>query len=105
MLHCQWWKPCPYQGGISGNFNSYNYYNLDQPSLEDLVICQVKIKDNYSKKLSAYDKILGSVHAKLETLFSTMDCGKIPWQPEPTTENVNVFMACVGDPHLRLVMY
>jgi hypothetical protein len=71
MLHCQWWKPCPYQGGISGNFNSYNYYNLDQPSLEDLVICQVKIKDNYSKKLSAYDKILGSVHAKLETLFST----------------------------------
>ena len=40
--------------------------------LRDLVLGQVKINENISKKLLANDKTLESLNEKLETLFSTL---------------------------------
>ena len=40
--------------------------------LRDLVLGQVKINENISKKLLAIDKTLESLNVKLETLSSTL---------------------------------
>ena len=43
---------------------------MNQPSLRDLVFGQAKINESLNKKLAANDKILESIHAKVETLSS-----------------------------------
>ena len=59
--------PPPFQGG-GNNFNSN--FNSNQPSLRDLVFGQAKINESLHKKLTANDKILESIHAKVKTLSS-----------------------------------
>ena len=62
----------PFQGGgnnYNSNFNSN--FNLNQPSLRDLVFGQAKINESLNKKLVVNDKILESIHVKVETLSST----------------------------------
>ena len=61
----------PFQGG-GNNFNlNFNLnFNSNQPSLRDLVFGQAKINESLNKKLAANDKILESIHAKVETLSS-----------------------------------
>ena len=55
----------PLQGG-GINFNSN--FNSNQPSLRDLVFGQAKINESLNRKLATNDKILESIHAKVETL-------------------------------------
>ena len=62
-----WNQPCPcYQGG-NGNSNSSNPV---QPTLRDLVYGQVKINESIQKKLTANDKSVETIHAKMDS-FST----------------------------------
>ena len=61
-------QSCP-QGGNS-NFNSN--YNLNQPSLKDLVLGQAKINENITKKLMLHDKMFENINSKLETLSSSV---------------------------------
>ena len=105
----------PFQGG-GNNFNSnFNLnFNSIQPSLRDLVFGQAKINKSLNKKLAANDKILESIHAKVETLSSAhknqlsfnkmietqfaqlaaaapvSENGKIPGQPESPVEIANM---------------
>ena len=46
--------------------------NSNQPSLRDLVFGQAKINESLNKKLSANDKVLENVNAKVETLSSAL---------------------------------
>ena len=56
----------------SNNFNSNfsSNFNSNQPSLRDLFFGQAKINESLNIKLAANDKILESIHAKVETLSS-----------------------------------
>ena len=61
----------PFQGGgnnYNSNFNSN--FKSNQPSLRDLVFGQAKINESLNKKLVVNDKILESIHAKVETHLS-----------------------------------
>ena len=61
----------PFQGGGNNNNSNFNSnFNSNQPSLRDLVFGQAKINESLNRKLAANDKILESIHAKVETLFS-----------------------------------
>ena len=60
----------PFQGGNNYNSNFNSNFNSNQPSLRDLVFGQAKINESLNKKLAANDKILESIHAKVETLSS-----------------------------------
>ena len=53
---------------FNSNFNSN--LNSNQPSLRDLVFGQAKINESLNRKLAANNKILESIHAKVETLSS-----------------------------------
>ena len=99
------------QGGNS-NFNSN--YNLNQPSLKDLVLGQAKINENLTKKLMFNDKMIENINSKLKNLSSLLKnqlsfnkmietqiaqiaaaipinhSGKIPGQPENSPEFVHV---------------
>ena len=55
-----------YQGG-NGNSNSFN---PNQPTLRDLVYGQTKIYESLQKKLAATDKLMETIHAKMDG-FST----------------------------------
>jgi hypothetical protein len=48
-----------------GNSNYNSNFNLNQPSLKDLVLGQVKIHENITKKLSYNDKMFENVNSKL----------------------------------------
>ena len=93
------------------NFNSN--YNLNQPSLKNLVLGQAKINENLTKKLTYNDKMLENIYFKIEGLSSSVQNqlsfnkmietklaqiaaaipinneGKIPGQPENSLEKVN----------------
>jgi hypothetical protein len=58
----------PFQG--NSNFNSN--YNLNQPSLRDLVLGQAKINENLTKNISNNDKILEKINTKPEGLSATV---------------------------------
>jgi hypothetical protein len=58
----------PFQG--SSNFNSN--YNLNQPSLRDLVLGQAKINENLTKKISDNDKILENINTKPKGVSATI---------------------------------
>ena len=86
---------------------------MNQPSFKDLVLGQVKINENITKKLMSNDKILKNINSQIESLSSTVknqlsfnkmietqisqiyaaipgnQSGKIPGQPENSLENVN----------------
>jgi hypothetical protein len=51
-----------YQGG---NLNFNSNYNLNQPSLKDLVLGQAKINENIAKKLMLNDKMLENINSKI----------------------------------------
>ena len=52
------------------NFNSN--FNLNQPSLKDLVLCQAQINKNITKKLMFNDKMIENINSKLESLSSSV---------------------------------
>jgi len=62
-----WNQPCPYYQG--GNGNSI-FFNPNQPTLRDLVYGQAKINESIQKKLTANDKSVETIHAKMDS-FST----------------------------------
>jgi len=43
---------------------------LNQPSFKDLILGQVKINENITKKLMYNDKMLENINSKIETLSS-----------------------------------
>jgi hypothetical protein len=45
---------------------------LNQPSLKDLVLSQVKINESLTKKLTTNDKILENINAQIEGLTSAV---------------------------------
>ena len=53
-------------------YHGDNNFNSNQPSLEDLVYGQAKINETISKRLSANDKTLESISAKMEGLSSAI---------------------------------
>ena len=93
--------------------NNFSNSFSNQPSLKDLVLGQAKINENLTKKLSFNDKVFENINAKLEALSSSVknqasfnkmietqmaqiaasipvnDTGKIPGQPEPSSEFVH----------------
>jgi len=101
-------QSCP-QGGNS-IFNSN--YNLNQPTLKDLVLGQARINKNITKKLMFNDKMFEHINSTLENLSSSIknqlsfnkmietqiaqiataipvnQSGKIPGQPENSPEIV-----------------
>jgi len=103
-----------FQGGNNYNSNFNSNFNSNQLSLRDLVFGQAKINKSLNKKLAANDKILESIHAKVETLSSAhknqlsfnkmietqlaqiaavvpvSENGKIPGQPESPIETANM---------------
>jgi hypothetical protein len=109
-----------YQGGNQGNT-----YNLNQPSLKDLVFEQAKINDGFNKKIVAYDKVLESLNTKIDSLSSALknhlsfnkmigtqlaqlaalvpfaEDGKIPGQPVSSCENVCAVSTRWGKPSGR----
>jgi hypothetical protein len=60
----------PRPQGCNSNVNSN--YNLNQPSLKDLVLGQAKINENLTKKLSYNDKMLKNINTKLKNLSSSI---------------------------------
>ena len=56
------------QSRLQGNSNFNSNYNLNQPSLKDLVLGQVKIKENLTKKLTTNDKNLENINSQIEGL-------------------------------------
>jgi len=62
-----WNQPCPYYQGGNGNSN---FFNPNQPTLRDLVYGQAKINESIQKKLTANDKSVETIHAKMDN-FST----------------------------------
>ena len=101
-------KSCP-----QGNSNYKSNYNLNQPSFKDLVLGQVKINENITKKLMYNDKMLENINSQIESLSSIVknqlsfnkmietqisqiaaatpgnQSGKILGQPENSLKNVN----------------
>jgi hypothetical protein len=58
----------PFQGNSNYNLN----FNLNQPSLKNLVLGQAKINENLTKKLLNNDKILENINSKIEGLSSSI---------------------------------
>ena len=58
----EWNNQSRLQGGNS-NFNSN--YNLNQPTLKDLVLGQAKINENLTKKRTYNDKMLENINFKI----------------------------------------
>ena len=105
-----WNQPHPYYQGGNGNSNSSK---PNKPTLRDLVYKQANINESLQKKLAANDKLMETIHAKmdgfstaiknqlsfnkiLETQLaqlaaatSAADLGKILGQPKSTLESVN----------------
>ena len=95
--------------------------------MSDLVFGQAKINESLNKKLAANDKILESIHAKVETLSSAhknqlsfnkmietqlaqiavavpvSENGKIPRQPESPVETANMVSTGWGNLPWRAV--
>jgi hypothetical protein len=61
-------QSCP---PFQGNSNYNSNYNLNQPSLKDLVLGQAKVNENLTKKLMSNDKILENINTKIESLTSS----------------------------------
>ena len=102
-------QSCP-QGG---NSNLDSIFNLNQPTLKDLVLGQAKINESLTKKITYNDKMLENINSKIEDLscavkhqlsFNKMietqlaqitvavpinNKWKIPVQPENSLEKVN----------------
>ena len=102
------------QSRPQGNLNYNSNYNSNQPSLKDLVLSQVKINENITKKLMSNDKILENINSQIEGLTSAVknqlsfnkmietqlaqiaaaipidSNGKLPTQPENSRENIKV---------------
>ena len=55
-----------------GNSNLNSNYNLNQPSFKYLVLGQVKINENITKKLMYNDKMLENINSQIESLSSAM---------------------------------
>jgi len=113
-----WNQPCLFYQGGNGNSN----FNPNQPTLRDLFYGQVKINDTIQKKLTANDKSLETIQAKLDGFFiaiknqlsfnkmletqlaqpaaatPTIDTGKIPRQSDSTLESVNAVTVRWGKP-------
>jgi hypothetical protein len=111
----------PFQGGNNYNSSFSSNFNSNQPPLRELVLGQVKINENINKKLLANDKTLENLNVNLETLSSMLknqssfnkmietqlaqiaaalhvaENGKIPGQPEPPIESVNMVLSVWGN--------
>jgi hypothetical protein len=69
----QGWNQQPrytYQGKYQGNY--YNSSNPKQPFLRDLILEQVRINDNISKRLAFNDKVIESINAKMDSFSFAM---------------------------------
>ena len=55
-----------------GNLNFNSNYNLNQPSLKDLVLGQAKINEDLTKKLMYNDKMIENINSKHKNLSSSM---------------------------------
>jgi hypothetical protein len=64
-----WNQPRPYYQG--GNDNS-NSFNLNQPTLRDLVLSQAKVNEYLQKKMAANDKSLETIQAKMDGISSAI---------------------------------
>ena len=55
--------------------------NLNQPSFKDLVLGQVKINENLTRKLMSNDKMLENINSQIESLSSAvknqLSCNKM----------------------------
>ena len=60
-------QSCP-----QGNSNYNSNYNSNQPSFKDLILGQVKINENITKKLMYNDKMLENINSQIESLSSAM---------------------------------
>jgi hypothetical protein len=60
------------QSRSQGNLNYNSNYNLNQPSFKDLVLGQVKINENITKKLMSNDKMLENINSQIEGLTSAV---------------------------------
>jgi hypothetical protein len=60
------------QSRPQGNSNYNSNYNSNQPSFKDLVLGQVKINENVTKKLMSNDKMLENINSKIESLSSAV---------------------------------
>ena len=113
-----WNQNRPFYPGNNGNFNNSN----SASPFKDFAMGQAKINDSVSKKLAANDKVLESINARLEVVSSSLqnqlsfnkmletqlaqlaaalpinESGKIPGQPESSTEAVNAVMAVLDIP-------
>jgi hypothetical protein len=111
-----------YQGG---NLNFNSNYNLNQPSLKDLVLGQAKINENIAKKLMFNEKMLENINSKIERLTSSIknklsfnkmnetqidqlaatilvsDSRTISRQPETSLESVKMVSTRFGKPLCR----
>ena len=65
-----WGQARPPFQGRGNNFNSN--FNLNQPSLRDLVFGQAKINESLNKNLATNDKVLENINTKVETLSSIL---------------------------------
>ena len=59
-----------YQGKYLGNY--YNSSNSKQPSLRDLILEQVRINGNISKRLAFNDKVLENINTKMDSFSSSI---------------------------------
>ena len=64
-----WNQPRPFYQGGNGNAN----FNPNQPTLRDLVYGQAKINDPIQKKLTANDKYVETIQAKLDGFSTTIN--------------------------------
>jgi hypothetical protein len=116
------------QSRPQGNSNYNSNYNSNQPSFKELVLGQVKIHKNITKKLMSDDKMLENINSQIEGLTSVVknqlkfnkmietqlaqiaaaipvsDSGKILGQPETSLEFVKMVSTRFGKP-LRRVNY
>jgi hypothetical protein len=53
-------------------FQGNSNFNLNQPSLKDLVLGQAKINEKLTKKMLNNDKILENINLKIESLASSI---------------------------------
>ena len=56
---------CNNQSCPQGNSNYNSNYNSNQPSFKDLVLGQVKINENITKKLMYNDKMLENINSQI----------------------------------------
>jgi hypothetical protein len=102
---------------------------LNQPSFKELVLVQVKINENITKKLMSNDKILKNINSQIECITSAVknqlsfnkmietqlahiaaaipisDSGKISGQHETSLESVKIVSTRFGKPLHRINYY